>query len=250
MQRRAEALSLGAWQRRPELVHRVHSILLRKHELNPHITRAVLAAIGCFLLVSSVELARCPQVVAFVPTKSAATSSTFAADQSPTMPARLIHAAYLSVRQSGFERSVQAAHETETKAILPAVHHPASVSVLASSQPLDHRPANQLTSGTSPDDVLIADTEAQRPESVQVREWIVFTAWEQLQTNSPAVQQASAVAHQSSTPAGSESKTQLHLHQANRITVTRLIFRVVQASSNSTQSIPLPVRDGWFVIQL
>ena len=27
LQRRAEALSLGAWQRRPELVHRVHSIL-------------------------------------------------------------------------------------------------------------------------------------------------------------------------------------------------------------------------------
>ena len=35
LERRVEALSLGAWQRRPELVHRVHSILRGKGGLSP-----------------------------------------------------------------------------------------------------------------------------------------------------------------------------------------------------------------------
>lgn len=65
LKRRAEALSLGAWQRRPELVRRVHSILWRKRALHPRLARAWVGAVGCGLLLVSVEFARCPQMVAF-----------------------------------------------------------------------------------------------------------------------------------------------------------------------------------------
>ena len=57
---------LDAWQRRPELVHRVHSILCG----NRHCTRWRLALLSLWSAVAccfrSVELARCPQTVAFV----------------------------------------------------------------------------------------------------------------------------------------------------------------------------------------
>ena len=65
LQRRAEALSLAAWRRRPELVHRVHGILGRKPALSPAAARVVLCVVGCGLVFASVELARCPQVVGF-----------------------------------------------------------------------------------------------------------------------------------------------------------------------------------------
>ncbi len=67
LQRRAGALSLGVWHARPELVHRVHSILRRKHALSPLAARAVLAATACLLLAGATALARCPRLVAFVP---------------------------------------------------------------------------------------------------------------------------------------------------------------------------------------
>ncbi|HEV2135320.1 MAG TPA: M56 family metallopeptidase [Terracidiphilus sp.] len=71
LQRRAGALSLGAWHARPELVRRVHSILRRKHALNPLAARAVVGAVGCALIAGATALARCPRLIAFVPAHSA-----------------------------------------------------------------------------------------------------------------------------------------------------------------------------------
>lgn len=68
---RAEALSLGAFERRPELVHRVHSLLRGGHKLSPVAGWSVVGVVGCGLICGAVELARCPQVVAFVPQSSA-----------------------------------------------------------------------------------------------------------------------------------------------------------------------------------
>lgn len=71
LQRRAGALSLGAWHGRPELVRRVHSILARKHALSPAAAGAVLGAVCCLLLAGGAALARCPRLIAFVPSQSA-----------------------------------------------------------------------------------------------------------------------------------------------------------------------------------
>ena len=64
--RRAQALSLGAFERRPELVSRVDSILRRKQTLHPLAAGALVGIVGCGLVVGAVELSRSPQLVAFV----------------------------------------------------------------------------------------------------------------------------------------------------------------------------------------
>ncbi|MGA7859065.1 MAG: M56 family metallopeptidase [Terracidiphilus sp.] len=258
LERRAEALSLGAWQRRPELVHRVHSILLRKHELNPLATRAVLATLGCALVVGSVELARCPQLIAFVPSRTAKSSQTFAAAHAPTMPAHLLNAAFVPVRQSGRIRLTGEPRETRLKADLPADHEPASMATQASleragtsSTSNAEAMSSEVASAIVPRRRLAKELADPRTGLPPVREWIVFTAWEQVQTTAPAAQQESTKdAGQSSGPAADENGSQSNVQQINRITVTRLIFRVVPAGSKSSQSIPLPVREGWLVIQL
>ena len=66
LERSAEALSLGAWRKRSELVHRVHGILLRKPGLSKTAAAAMLGTLGCALVAGSVEMARAPQLVAFV----------------------------------------------------------------------------------------------------------------------------------------------------------------------------------------
>jgi len=70
--RRAHALSLGVFERRPELVRRVSSLLARKRGFHPLAARALMGVAACGLLIASVELARCPQIVAFVPAAPAA----------------------------------------------------------------------------------------------------------------------------------------------------------------------------------
>ena len=64
--RRAHALSLGAFTRRPELVHRVHSILRRKQALNPLVAGALVGVVGFGLVIGALELSRSPQMIAFV----------------------------------------------------------------------------------------------------------------------------------------------------------------------------------------
>ena len=64
--RRAQALSLGAFERRPELVSRVNSILRRKKALHPLAAGALVGIVGCGLVIGAFELSHSPQLVAFV----------------------------------------------------------------------------------------------------------------------------------------------------------------------------------------
>ncbi len=73
---RARALTLGAFERRPELARRVHSILVRRSAMNPVVSRTLVGALGCALIVGAVALARCPQLVAFVPAEPRVTVAT------------------------------------------------------------------------------------------------------------------------------------------------------------------------------
>jgi beta-lactamase regulating signal transducer with metallopeptidase domain len=81
LQRRAGALSLGAWHARPELVRRVHSILRRNRALSPLAARAVVAAVGCILLAGATELARSPRLIAIMPAHK-----TASAQRAPAAP--------------------------------------------------------------------------------------------------------------------------------------------------------------------
>src|SRR6516164_11670381 len=53
LEQRAEALSLGAWQRRSELVQRIHGILMRKRTLRPLASATLLGALGCGLVAGA-----------------------------------------------------------------------------------------------------------------------------------------------------------------------------------------------------
>ena len=66
LERRQAALSLGAWQHRPELAKRVHRLLRRSPVLSPIAAVASMALVGCGLIAGTFALAHSPQLVAFV----------------------------------------------------------------------------------------------------------------------------------------------------------------------------------------
>jgi len=263
LERRTEALSLGAWQRRPELVHRVHSILRRKHTLGPLGTRAMLGALGCGLLFGSIELARCPQLVAFVPARSqernVGTANRTQPVHSQVASARLINAAYVPLRNAGSGHPASAFHATNVEAILPAGSDAKLSDRQASVKRNFSKPDSQTESKVSftepnshaPRAILLkAELPGSRTAPAQEQQWIVLTTWEQVQTSS----QNSGLTADYDTSANPEATnnagTQPAGQTANQTTVTRLILRFFPASSLSTHPASAPLRGGWFVIQL
>jgi beta-lactamase regulating signal transducer with metallopeptidase domain len=255
LQHSAEALSLGAWQRRSELVHRVHSILRRNRVMHPIAARALLAVIGCSLFAVTVELGRCPQLVTFVaPTHAIATPDIEAT-------AQLGDAVYPSdPRSAQLPRGLHAVH---AKAIMPAA---------PLTKPLAGRAPLARTIAVGEPRVLLSEpgvhaqnvstrTAKHAPQAVEApQQLIVFTAWEQVETSAPTAQN---IADYDTAPAADNNTTSKSSDDAsaksntgkpaktqapNHLTVTRLIFRIVPADSNSSQPAVLPM--GWFVIQL
>ena len=116
LERRAESLSLGAWHRRSELVHRVHGILQRKHGLSRAATAALLGTVGCALVAGSVEMARCPQLVAFVPAQK----------ELAMTPARQREMAEMLARESAEAKMSFPAgfHAVQARVVMPETHQP------------------------------------------------------------------------------------------------------------------------------
>ncbi len=116
--RRAHALSLGVFERKPELVYRVHSVLRGKQALPPLAARALVGVLGCGLLFASVELARCPQIVAFVTVRKPDVQSLALAQANTrtVLADRTSFAANAGPRLTGAATGFRA---IETKAILP-----------------------------------------------------------------------------------------------------------------------------------
>jgi hypothetical protein len=217
--------------------------------------RALVAVAGCSLLIASVELARCPQMVAFVPAAHAATQQT-----------RLARA------DSSFRM-------VETKAVLPSGHDVAASTpaasrraVTPSTEPAD-KPQRELasTNANAPHEVLLraempdadAGTAGQNAISAFVGEpqYFVLTTWEEVRTShchhrmisdydtdASAQPQCAEAAH----PAGGPIVT--------RITVTGLIIAVypvgpapgtkpAHAEDSGQPTAPLP-ESGWLVFKL
>lgn len=270
LQRRAEALSLGAWQRRPELVQRVQSILHRRKALHPAAARVLIGSFSCCLAIVALELARCPQLVAFVP---APVSARLA--QANTQTAELGDAAYPSQPHrlplaSGF-------YALPAKAVLPEPK---------TSKPFLNRAPKQITrpkaapvgevmaSSTAPGPVSLPPRRQQDLNSApsqidagDAQQLIVFTTWEQVETSASATQTTAdydtnlgaheyAPANDTAPATNSSPKNQAR----SRITVTQLIFKVVprdkavprdaQTGFKSAQPTAVPIGDGWFLIQL
>jgi hypothetical protein len=278
LERRAEALSLGAWQRRPELVERVHRILKRTPGLSPMAATAVMGALGCGLVFGSIEFARCPQLVAFVPVVRVTAQQNAAAGLGD---ARYTDTSFVSDERRGNGvgfRAVNAVAHMPVRNVHPEIVN-GRVQRLA-TDPRNAGPSTSpsLRSGFAQDDSKLRVEAATSDSGVDylnvsgkpVQQWIVFTAWEQVESSSSEQNQASNQAagvrqdYDSSPNAEQETsdgKTQIgetNSSATGKITVTRLIFRIYPASSvsgsDSTSSADqpaiVPLRDGWFVFQL
>ena len=247
LQHRVEALSLGAWERRPELVHRVHSVLRRKNTLGPVGNGALLGAMGCGLLFGSIGLARCPQMIAFVPARSQARHELAVNQAAPLLKQAAgsrpgttrINAAYVPTRSAGAGHVSADLYATKAEA-------PAPVREWAQAE--DAREVR-----------LKAELPDVHSVPAQV-EWIVVATFEQVESTS---QNAGLVAdYETGASANAANGVDGKLagnertvsQQQGQITVTRLILRIVPASSisnsESKQPAIVPTRNGWFVLQL
>jgi beta-lactamase regulating signal transducer with metallopeptidase domain len=253
LERRAEALSLGAWHKRSELVHRVHGILLRKRGMNRTAAGALLVTVGCALVAVTVEMAKAPELVAFVPAQSTIAMSPARQQQMTALLAQEANGATIALSPK-----YQA---VSTKAILPEVHRGgrtnvakrvAAKSSAGSADKMDASESSQLATKSEITDY--------RVKAGSEQQWIVLSAWEEVRTIDPAIGRDQVADYgaletasnlNAQAPAGSDQAKALH--QANtRYTVTQLILRVIPANSasDSTQPPVGTVRTGWFVIQL
>lgn len=269
LERRAEALSLGAWHRRSELVTRVHQILLRKRTMSARTAGALLATLGSMLFAGSVEMSRCPQLVSFVPEHNAQAMTPARQAQLDALLAR--EAAEAKPQLPSTYRAVA------TKAVLPEQHHPRRHTAIKSAP--ESRPSTDAIQ-TSAQQIAKSEQLGDRLISAQPQpqqQWIVVTEWREFSSasrvpqtisdfepeNDSAKAQATnagaqstaaqtAAASTASAAASSPNGKNLPAAPAHHFTVTQLILRVVPASPNSTSTQPptATVRDGWFVIQL
>jgi beta-lactamase regulating signal transducer with metallopeptidase domain len=257
LERRAESLSLGAWQRRPELVDRVHRILRRGRLLEPATSRVVLGGFACALLVAAVELARCPELVAFVgkPAPQALAATQLGDALYPAIPAR---------------RDAQSSYyAVPAKAVIPAPRFPEPPVYRARA--IDARQnggavGELRAASTEPGQTAVAKAlhrppRAARSHAEAGEQLIVFTAWEQVDTPAPNAQ---TVADYDTEPANKATPAPVDSNNATtrHITVTRLVFKVVPQASASdprpgsgahsepAQPAAIPFGDGWLVIQL
>lgn len=251
LRRRAEALSLGAWQRRPELVHRVHSILTHNRTLSLTATRVLLAALSCGLVFGSVELARCPQLIAFVPTHHPHADQALAAVRTHSGQARLVDSAYTPALESKpAVRSRSHFHAIAANATLPGRASSVQSSLSPVSPAARETNVSSRSVSNSPRQVMLkAQLSRVKSNPVTEQRWIVFATWEQVQTTDPDVHRKSDPNDvHCANPEATGDKC-MPAGRAGQVTVTRLIFRVIPVGPITTQPIP-PVRDGWLVLQL
>ena len=241
--RRAQALSLGAFERRPELVSRVDSILRRRKTLHPLAAGALVGIVGCGLVIGAVELSRSPQLVAFVAaqkpdTQTAAITRPDApriarisddrmSEPSPAADDAVFHSA-------GRYRAIET-----TSSDVPATRNAALTPVAVQSPRSGETPETAMTDRKATPHQVMVNAAAYAPTaaSSQSQEFIVLTAWEEVETSATqpsgitsrevADYETGADAQMQSDDATSERDTS----PAAQISVTRLILLVYPASA-------------------
>jgi beta-lactamase regulating signal transducer with metallopeptidase domain len=255
MHRRTEALSLGAWHRRPELVRRVHSILRRRKALGPLGARSVLTVMACGLIFGTVELSRCPQLIAFTqtPETEAAQNRLMAAQEVPLrMPFRMIDTRFTEPQQATVPIKPRAAEVKPVKS--PRTGNSPCTSIKGQRVGLNSTAA-KLSSRPSPanldqaaprQELLKAEAANEASTPAQVQSWIVLTTWEEVDAPKQGALQSDTATNQPSGQGSGEAPGQ----PAGQLKVTQLIFRVLPAGSTSHMPTAVPIRGGWLVIQL
>ena len=286
LDRRTEALSLGAWQRRPELVRRVHKILSRRKPLGPIGSRIMASAIGCSLVVGTAELARCPQLISFV---SSSTSETAASDKPVALApgkAQVVNAvtkmsAIIPTSPSSNEPVATRAVFTKVQAAMPLNSSgysavPVSYDDTPKKTTARHN-AQSLHSNASdkfsPRIQLLKAANAQAPQNqeslftrdpvkddplLQQSGLIVLTTWEQraIPMQSAAIDSGAGtdMSDEQTDDSVIQTSEQRRNQATYQTTITRTLMKVVPTSSGEYKLVPIyaagPLRTGWLVIQL
>ena len=250
LQRRAGALSLGFWRRRPELVGRVHSILRRKHTLSPAAARAVLGALTFVLLLGSVGLARCPKLIAFVPA-ARVKKAEVATAQLTLAAARPVQEA--SIRKVSIPQAENVRAQRQTR------RHQAVITDAAKRASGSRRalPAAEAQDAAAQMAAIPSETDtapvvaAQGPEHAEG--FVVLTTWQ-------SVEMPGSVINQPGGKPGSNSDAPVHPDAslsperrqqfARQIMVTRLLLRIYSSEPGTKPSAQTETYAGWLVIQL
>jgi hypothetical protein len=164
-ERRAAALSLGAWERRSELGRRVHSILRGAggiEGMGRVQARVAVGAVVLALVGGASELARCPRMVSFAnatPVSQVAGRSGLSTESPDSM--------YRPVLST----SSNAAHETLLKASVPA----AAMAPVSAVVPVAHRQGRRA----APARLERAKRTLGRniPARARAQQWVVMTSW-------------------------------------------------------------------------
>jgi beta-lactamase regulating signal transducer with metallopeptidase domain len=267
LQHQTEALSLGAWHKRPELARRIHSILLQRQTLQPAVARGLVAAVGCALLLGSLELSRCPQLISF----TSAESSVDAASALPVGPAQISP----TIGRDPAQNSVR---YVPAMAIMPDNQRIGqNIPYRSAPKTAQRSHMGQRQSVTAPAEdsgleqqeaALLIPEKAQQIVAGQTeQQYIVLTTFEQFEAPSRSGKTVSDEADaQTADPATARAAIQAPANPsepavsgnnaASRVTVTQLIFRIVPAAqappSGKGSSIPVfrPTGTGWLVFQL
>lgn len=218
LERRVEALSLGAWQRRPELVHRVHSILRGESGLNPLAARVLLGTLGFGLVAGSIELAHSPQLVAFVPESR---SLAVAAHDSATKSAADASVIVPEVPTAARQRT--AARGSEFIAVNASLRQPAAPAALNTR-------ALRVTSDAKAVPVM-AKSQPAETGMPQEQQWVVLTAWTQVETTSTKTSSGLRSDYDVAGAGNDDVTMQPEQAPANRIAITQLIFKVRSAAA-------------------
>jgi beta-lactamase regulating signal transducer with metallopeptidase domain len=247
--RRAHALSLGAFTRRPELVHRVRSILRRKQALHPLVAGALVGVVGFGLVIGALELSRSPQLVAFVAAPEPDAQVAALAPQNGTEGVKTADAVF---------HPAEPVQAIEAKAIRSASRSDSMASVAVQPRWSDEGSARMketaaVDTATAPRKVLVnaampmpAKT-APRDQGTEGQEFVVLTTWEAVQTSSP---NSRTVADYETDSSDQEQTGRKQIDQADaqpdsrqpdqsqsdtkhgaQITVTRMILVVYPASA-------------------
>jgi hypothetical protein len=246
--RRAHALSLGAFTQRPELVHRVHSILRRKQTLNPLVAGVLVSVVGFGLVGGAVELSRSPQLVAFV---AAPEADAQVAALDPRIGPEGIRAAdavfHPTQRVDLIETRAIKTKAIETKGIPSASRNDAMASIAdrrlrddeasvgktdaAMTNVNSAAPRSRQVNVAAPIPAMDANIDASI-DAKRAQEFVVLTTWEAVQTSSPNSRTVADYEMDSSDQEQTDqAATQPDANQGAQITVTRMILVFYPASA-------------------
>ena len=239
LERRAEALSLGVFERRPELARRVHSILARRSALHPAVSRALVGAMGCALVVAAVALSRCPQLVAFAPAESSVAiaaaqpdATDLLSDQSEAQMAshfRAVNA--MAVMPEAARRRDEHCRTAANKTSAHAHILKPNSTRLSALAAKETQTGQRQGAGTQSDAVTDVEPGAAMPQEV-----IVLTTWERFekrQNGGPVLGDRVI----SDFDSGTQAVGQPTQAGTSQITITRLIFGVIPVQAKPATAI-------------